>query len=80
MDGSGGGYKIPAGVWRVGIFARFLKFENARQHFPGASLEWFVWCGVGRWGKGLRGGGCGVATGACFGLVGFFHLSAPPFD
>lgn len=35
VDGSGGGYKIPAGVWRVGVFARFDKFETVRQHFPG---------------------------------------------
>ena len=50
-DGSGGlgGYKIPAGVWRVGVFARFLKFENVRQHFPGAFLGvvCLFWWGVG---------------------------------
>lgn len=58
--GDRGGYnKIPAGVWRVGVFARFLKFENVRQHFPGA---FFFLSFVFFWGRGgcVVGGGVGV--------------------
>ena len=59
-DGSGGlgGYKIPAGVWRVGVFARFLKFENVRQHFPGAFFGGCLFFLVG----GGGGGGLGAAA------------------